>query len=164
MSYIRKHSRVLVLAVCCVALGAGISAIATAGAATSSSGQATSGNAAHRSGASLTRRGRRVRLRRLAARAVSGSVVLHTRQGFANVSFERGRVDAVSGRQLTITEGTRRANYKTVTVTVPAGALVRDQRQPAALSGVKPGQRVLILTAPKRTYVIAHTPRAAATR
>ncbi len=158
MSYIRKHSRGLLLAVCCVAVGAGISAIATAGAATSRSGQA---NAGHRADA---RRGGRAGLRRLAARAVSGSVVLHTRQGFANLSFERGRVDTVNGRQLTITEGTRRASYKTVTLTIPAGAIVRDQRQPATLASVKPGQRVLIVTAPRRTFVIAHTPRAGATR
>ncbi len=164
MSYIRNHSRGLLLAVCCIALGVGISAIATAGAATSSSAQATGAHVGQRGSAGVDRRGRRAGLRRLAARAVSGNVVVHTRQGFANVSFERGRVDTVSGRQLTITEGTRRASYKTVTVTIPAGAIVRDDHQTAALASVKPGQRVLILNAPRRTFVIAHTPRAGATR
>jgi hypothetical protein len=86
---------------------------------------------------------------------------VRTADGFATVTFERGKVDSVSGQQLTITEGTRKATYKTVTVTVPADAVVRDNRQKATLSDVKPGQRVLVLAGPKRTYVIARTPKAA---
>ncbi len=91
---------------------------------------------------------------------VQGSAVVRTADGFANVTFERGKVDSVSGQQLTITEGTPKATYKTVSVTVPAGAVIRDNRQKATLSDVKAGQRVLVLTAPKRTYVIARTPKA----
>ena len=37
MSYIRSHGRLLITAICCVALGAGASAIASAGAASGSS-------------------------------------------------------------------------------------------------------------------------------
>ncbi len=149
MSSIRRHSRLLLVAVCCVAAGAAISAIASAGAATSSgSSSSASHTRAHRGG-----------LRRL-ARAVQGSAVVRTADGFANVTFERGKVDSVSGQQLTITEGTRRASYKTVTVTVPTNAVVRDNRQKASLSNVKAGQRILVLTAPMRTYVIARTPKA----
>ena len=40
---------------------------------------------------------------------------MRTADGFANVTFERGKVDSVSGQQLTITEGTPKASYKTVT-------------------------------------------------
>ncbi|HEY1714418.1 MAG TPA: hypothetical protein VGG07_16065 [Solirubrobacteraceae bacterium] len=151
MSNIRRHSRLLLVAVCCVAAGAAISAIASAGAATSTShsGTSSAGRVRARAGG----------LRRL-ARAVQGTAVVHTASGFANVTFARGKVDAVNGQQLTIAEGTRRATYKTVTVTVPAGAVVRDNRQHATLSDVKAGQRVLVLTAPKRTYVIARTPKA----
>ena len=150
MSSIRRHSRLLLVAVCCVAVGAGVSAIASAGAATgSSSSHAASAHAkAGRGG-----------LRRL-LHAVQGSAVVRTAGGFANVSFERGKVVSVSGRQLTLTEGTPKATYKTVTVTVPANAVVRDNRQTASLSDVKAGQRALVLTAPKRTYVIARTPKA----
>jgi hypothetical protein len=151
MSFIRSHSRLLLVAICCVAAGAGISAIATAGAATSSSSShstAAKHAKAHRGG-----------LRRL-ARAVQGSAVVRTKDGFSTVTFERGKVGSVSGNQLTVIEGTRKATYKTVTVTVPAGALVRDNRQKATLSAVKPGQRVLVLNAPKRTVVIARTPKA----
>ena len=151
MSTIRRHSRLLLVAICCVAAGAAISAIASAGAATSTS----------HSGRSSTGRGR-VRaggLRRL-ARAVQGTAVIRTANGFASMTFARGKVESVNGQQLTIAEGTRRATYKTVTVTVPAGAVVRDNRQQSTLSAVKAGQRVLVLTAPKRTYVIARTPKA----
>ena len=153
MSSIRRHSRLLLVAVCCVAVGAGISAIATAGAATST----TSSHA----GAKHAKAGKGGKggLRRL-LHAVQGSAVVRTADGFANVTFERGKVDSVSGQQLTITEGTAKATYKTVTVTVPGGALVRDNRQKATLSDVKAGQRVLVLTAPKRTYVIARSPKA----
>lgn len=149
MSTIRRHSRLLLVAVCCVALGAGISAIASAGA-------ATSGSSAHT--AATHAKGHRGGLRRL-LHAVQGSAVVRTADGFANVTFQRGKVDSVSGRRLTITEGTAKASYKTVSVTVPAGAVVRDNRQNATLSDVKAGQRVLVFTAPKRTYVIARTPK-----
>jgi hypothetical protein len=152
MSSIRRHSRLLLVAVCCVAVGAGISAIATAGATTSATK-----SSAH-SGAQHVKR-RAGGLRRL-AHAVQGSAVVRTAGGFATVTFERGKVDSVSGQQLTITEGTPKATYKTVTVTVPTNAIVRDNRQKTTLSAVKAGQRVVVLTVPKRTYVIARTPKA----
>ena len=106
MSSIRRHSRLLLVAVCCVAAGAGISAIASAGAATS---------ARHRTPATAhAGKGHRGGLRRL-LHAVQGSAVVRTAGGFANVTFQRGKVDSVSGQQLTITEGTPKASYKTVT-------------------------------------------------
>ena len=149
MSTIRRHSRLLLLAVCCVAVGAGVSAIATAGASTSTGSSNAAKHAKARKGGV-----------RLLARAVQGSAVVRTARGFATATFERGKVDAVSGQRLTITEGTRKAAYKTVTVTVPANAVVRDDRQKTTLSAVKAGQRVLVLTAPQRTYVVARTPKA----
>jgi hypothetical protein len=154
MSSLRKHTRLLLVAVVCVALGAGASAIATAGAASSSS--AKTGAAGGR--AKLARIGG---LRRFAARAVHGDVVVRTKSGFATVTFDRGTVDSVSGQQLAIAEGTKKASYKTVTVTIPAGAVVRDDRHKASLSDVKAGQRVLVLVAPKRTFVMARTPKTA---
>ena len=144
MSSLRKHSRLLLVAVCCVALGAGTSAIASAGAATTSS-------SAHSASARAARLARRDGLRRFAARAVQGSVVVRTQSGFGTVTFNRGKVDSVSGQQLTLTEGTKRANYKTVTLTIPSTAKVRDNRRAASLSDVTPGQRVLVLAAPKQT-------------
>ncbi len=143
MSFIRSHGRLLVVSVCCVALGAGVSAIATAGAAT----QTSTHHRAARGGA----------LRRFAARSVHGSVVVRTRTGFATVTFDRGTVKSVSGQQLILAEGTPKAVYKTVTLTIPTSARVRDNRQKATLSAVKPGQRVVVVQAPKRTIVIART-------
>jgi hypothetical protein len=151
MSHILKHSRLLLVAVCCVVVGAGASVIAGAGAATSTKTKATG----HRS-----HKGKQGGLRRLARRAVHGDVVMHTKAGFRTVTFDRGVVESVSGRQLKITEGTPKATYKTVTLTIPANAAVRDDKQKSSLASVKAGQRVLVVTAPKRTLVIARTPRA----
>jgi hypothetical protein len=158
MTFIRKHSRLLLVATTCVALGAGASAIATAGAASSKRG---SGQSPGRltTPAMPARPRRAERLQRIAARAVHGSVVLHTKRGFVTVTFDRGTVQSVNGNQLTITDGTSSATYKTVTLTIPANARVRDDRRLTTLSGVKAGQRVLVVAAPERTYVIARTPR-----
>src|ERR1700722_15325017 len=82
MTSIRKHSRLLVVAVCCVALGAGVSAIASAGAAT---GGAAKGSAGAKSSAAA-KRARGGGVGRFAARAVSGDVVVRTKTGFATVS------------------------------------------------------------------------------
>lgn len=147
MSRLFTHSRLLIVAVCCVALGAGVSAIASAGAATSSSAKSHAGRAGHHRG-----------LARFGGRAVHGDVVVATKKGFATITFDRGTVESVNGRQLTVKEGTKKTN-KTVTLTIPTGAKVRDNRQPASLSAVKPGQRVMVITGPKRTRVIARTPR-----
>ena len=151
MSYIRNHGRLLLVAVCCVALGAGVSAIATAGASTG--GSATGTSAHHRT------RVWRGALRRFAARAVHGTVVVRTRSGFATVTFDRGTVNSVNGQQLTMTEGTAKATYKTVTLTIPSTARVRDNRQQVTLSDLKAGQRVIVVQAPKQTFVVAHTKR-----
>lgn len=97
-------------------------------------------------------------LRRLARRTVHASLVVATRTGFANVTLDRGKVDSVRGRQLTLIEGTKASSYKTVTLTIPAGARIRDNRQLAAMSAIKPGQRAIVLQAPRRTFVFAHTP------
>ena len=152
MSSIHRHWRLLLVALCCTGAGAGFSAIATAGAASGKPAQT-----AHVAGRGHHRRGG---LTRLARRAVHADVVIHTRSGFVTATLDRGKVDSVSGQQLKLTEGTKRATYKTVTLTIPASARVRDDRQRASLSAVKPGQRVLVLQAPKRTFVIARTPKA----
>jgi hypothetical protein len=150
MSHILKHSRLLLVAVSCVAVGAGASVIAGAGAATGTKTNATG----HRSHS-----GKKGGLRRVARHAVHGDVVVHTKAGFRTVTFDRGVVDSVSGQQLKITEGTPKATYKTVTLTIPANAVVRDDKQKSSLSSVKAGQRVLVVAAPKRTVVIARTAR-----
>lgn len=153
MSLLRRNSRLVMVALSCVALGAGASAIASAGAATGSSSTTAAQGGLH--GVRATG------LRRLSRRTVQGALVVATKQGFVNVTFERGKIDSVSGPQLTITEGTSKMSYKTVTLTIPADARIRDNRQTATMSDLKVGQRVVVLQAPKRTFVIAHTPKAA---
>ena len=148
MKLLRKHLRLIAVAVTCVAVGAGISAIASAGAATSSHPQARKNQAAKRSQAL-----------RAARRAVTGTLVVPTKTGFATVTFERGKVQSVNGQQLTLVEGTPARTYKTVTLTVPANAKVRDNGKASTLSNVTAGQRAIVLQAPKRTFVIARTPR-----
>jgi hypothetical protein len=149
---IAGHARLLAVATACVALGAGAGVIASAGAASSTPSHGSAG--AHQP-AHGPRAARHVRLLR---RAVSGDLVVHTKQGFRTVSLQRGKVDSVSGSRLTLTEGTRKAAYRSVTVTIPSDARVRDNGKRASLSSVTAGQRVLVVRAPRRTFVIARTP------
>jgi hypothetical protein len=155
MSFLRHNSKLVVVALCCLAAGAGASAIAGAGAATGNSSHAQRHlGAAHRGQ-------RAAHLRRLAGHAVQGTVVLATRHGFKTVSFDRGTVVSVSGRQLTLTEGRVRTAKRNVTVTIPSAARVRDNRQAASLSALKAGQRVIVIRLPKQTLVLAHAARTA---
>jgi hypothetical protein len=148
LSFVRNHLKLVALAGSCAAIGAGAGVIANAGAAPTT----TATTPGHRGGG--------LGARRLAARAVHGTVVVATKSGFANVTFDRGFVQSVSGPELTLREGTKTQTYKTVTLTIPANARVRDDRNPATLSALKPGQRALVVQAPNRTVVIARTPAA----
>jgi hypothetical protein len=144
---LRKHWKLGAVAVSCAAIGAGASAIATAGASTTATGAAAkSSRAAHAAGR-----------RALVRRAVAGTVVVATGKGYANVSFNRGVVKSVSGRQLTLADGRAGSSYKNVTVTIPSSSKLRDNRAPASLADVKPGQRATVIQAPRRTWVIART-------
>ncbi|MBV9838350.1 MAG: hypothetical protein JO156_09530, partial [Solirubrobacterales bacterium] len=121
MSFIRTHTKLLLVAASCAILGAGASAIASAGAATGAS-SATPKRAALLAGP-----------RRWAARAVHGELVLATKTGFVTATFDRGAVQSVNGQVLTITEGTKAKTYKTVSLTIPGGAKVRDDGKPGTL-------------------------------
>jgi hypothetical protein len=151
VKFTRSRLTLLAVAASCVALGVGISAITSAGASTSSHS-----SVAHAHSKLLSARGGK-----LLRRTVQGQLVVKTKTGFATVSFERGSVTAVSGQQLTINEGTKKATYKSDTLTIPSAAKVRVNRQLSSMSAVKPGMRVIVLTLPKRTVVIAHTPKTA---
>ena len=148
MRVMRKHMKLIVVAASCAAIGAAASAIASAGAASSSS-------TAQNAGSTHARHLRRVAL----GRAVHGDLIVATKTGFATATFDRGFVQSVSGQQLTLREGTKTRTYKTVTLTIPANARVRDNRQSATLADLKPGQHVLVFEGPKRTLVIAHDVR-----
>jgi GTPase involved in cell partitioning and DNA repair len=97
----------------------------------------------------------------LARGAVHGELVVPNGTGFATVTFDRGTVKSVSGNTLTVTDGTRTKTYKDVTLTIPAGAAVRNNGATASLSDLKAGERVVVVQGPKHTWVIARTPRSA---
>jgi hypothetical protein len=142
MNLIRRNLKLIAVAATCAGIGAGVSAIASAGAATSQPKSA-------RPAVGL----------RAVRRAVSGDLVVATKTGFATVTFERGIVTSVSGQQLRLAEGTRARTYQTVTLTIPANAKVRDNGKSTTLANVAVGQRALVVQGPKLTHVIAHTPR-----
>jgi hypothetical protein len=133
----------------CAAIGAGAGILGTSAAAPSSS--PTAKHHHHRLG--------------LLARAVHADAVVPTKGGqFVQVTLDRGTVQSVSGQQLTISEGTKKHSYKTVTLTIPANAKVRDNKQTAQLSDLKAGQRVVVVQGPKNARVVARTPKATAAK
>lgn len=154
MRLIKRHYRLVALAAACVALGAGVSAITSAGAATrASSGSTTAAGATgtnHRPGLA----------RRILGAAVQGDLVVPSKAGFVTLTLNRGVVQSTpSGNQLTITERTKKAVYKTVTLTIPADARVRSNGHKATLGQLTAGERVTVMTTPSRSWVIARTPR-----
>jgi hypothetical protein len=86
---------------------------------------------------------------------VHADAVVPTKDGrVVTVTIDRGIVQSVSGDQLTLKEGTRKATYKTVTLTIPSNAVVRVNRKAAKLSDVKSGQRAIVIQGPKHTRVV----------
>jgi hypothetical protein len=162
MSPISIRSRALAVGVLCAAGGVGAGAVASATASTSHSSTPTAQHAGAKP-AKAHQHARMRALRKVARHSVSGDVVVDTKQGFKTISFERGTVDSVSGDQMTITEGGAKASQRQETVTVPSTVHVRDNGKKASMSSVSAGQRVLVLTLPKRTVVVARTPKHAAT-
>ena len=148
MRFLHRHIKLIAVGLACAAAGAGASAVAVAGASTGAAGKTGTGTKAQR----------RLGPRTLIRRTVQADLVVATRKGFVHVEVARGQVKSVSGDQLTLVEGTRKASYQTVTLTLPADTRVRDDHQKSTLSAVKAGQRALVIQAPSRALVIAHTP------
>jgi hypothetical protein len=141
MSFIRRHLKLIAVAASCTAIGAGASVIASAGAASTS----TSAKPAHP----------RLAVRHAIRGMVHAEAVVPTDSGFTTVTIDRGFAQSVSGQQLTLKEGTKTATYKTVTLSIPADAIVRDNHQDAQLGDIKAGQHVLVVRGPQQTIVIA---------
>jgi hypothetical protein len=89
---------------------------------------------------------------------VHADVVVATKTGFATATFDRGFVDSVSGQQLTLREGIGARTYKTLTLTIPTNATVRNDGANAGLDSLRQGERVLVWQGPKRTAVVARAP------
>lgn len=83
----------------------------------------------------------------------SDTVVPNQKGGFDTITMDRGTYSSLSGDQLTITEGTKTATYKTVTLTIPANATVRRNDQTAHLSDIKSGDTVMVAQTPQGTVV-----------
>ena len=89
-------------------------------------------------------------------RAVHLEAVVPGRQGgLVTLIVDRGFVQSVDGSQLTLREGTRRATDRTLTLTIPANAVVRVNGALATLPAVHAGQHVAVLQGTPRVHVIA---------
>ena len=85
----------------------------------------------------------------------SEAVVPNEKGGFDTVTMDRGTFSSLSGQQLTITEGTKSATYKTVTLTIPSDATVYRNGEKAALSDIKSGDTVTVMQSRSGTVVNA---------
>jgi hypothetical protein len=140
------------VAVAGAAVGIGASALGTAGA-----------DSAKRPGRGAGDRGAFVRHGHPGRRALRGAVhaeaVIPSGGRFVTVTLDRGFVQKVEGNDLTLREGTKSLTYKTVTLTIPANARVREDRKTAHLSDLEVGEHVLVVQGPDRTLVRArHVP------
>jgi len=147
---VHKHAKVLAVGVSCAGLAAGAGAIATAGAATTHSG---SHARAHARAAAVRRLG--MHGQPSGPPAVHGQLVVPTKTGFATVTFDRGTIKSVSGQQLVVTEGTPKSTYQTVTLTIPADAVVKLDGKSAALDSLPTGDHVMVVQGPNKTCVLA---------
>ncbi|MDQ6915302.1 MAG: hypothetical protein M3155_05750 [Actinomycetota bacterium] len=134
------------------AVGFGVSALGTAGADTAK--RPGHRAAAHRGAFAGP-------ARRALGGAVHAEAVIPVNGRFATVTLDRGFIQKVDGNDLTIREGTKTLTYRTVTLTIPANARVRDDRKAAKLSDLVVGEHVLVVQGPNRTLVRArHKPGA----
>jgi hypothetical protein len=87
---------------------------------------------------------------------VHAEVVVARRDGsFPTITLDRGTISGVDGSTIHLREGTRRALYKTVDLTLPANAVVRVNGHRGSVSDLKAGMRAAVAQLPKRTVVRA---------
>lgn len=75
--------------------------------------------------------------------------------GFDTIVEDAGTFASLSGRSLTITEGTDTTKYKDVTLTIPADAKVVRNFKDAQLSDLAAGDHVRVVQGPKGWFVMA---------
>jgi hypothetical protein len=89
-------------------------------------------------------------------RVVHAELVVARRDGtFPTITIDRGSITGVDGSTLHLREGTAKATYKTVDLTLPADAIVRVDGHRASLSDLHAGMRAAVAQLPKRTVVRA---------
>lgn len=135
----------------CVALGVGASTLINASASPSTKAVAAR-TTVQKHAANKHRKGHANLLRR----ATHATLTVPTKDGFKDITLDRGTLRAIDGDKLTIDESTKKLAGTTVTITVPAGAKVRVNRTAATLSDLKAGQRVVVAHLPKQTVVRAN--------
>jgi hypothetical protein len=110
---------------------------------------------AHRGASVIFRAGGPIR--ELGGPPVHSEMVIPTKSGddFETVTQDSGKVKSVSGDQLTITEGTEQATYKTVTLDVPSDAKVIRKGEKADLGDLQQGDQVHVSQSPENTFVFA---------
>ena len=88
---------------------------------------------------------------------VHSEMVVPTKSGddFETLTQDSGKLQSVSGSQLTITEGTETATYKTVTLDVPSDAKVIRNGKQADLSDLQQGDQVHVSQSPQNSFVFA---------
>jgi hypothetical protein len=86
----------------------------------------------------------------------SENVLPNKKGAFDTLTMDRGSFSSLSGEKLTITEGTKTATYKTLTLTIPSGASVTRNGVAAKLSDLKSGDTVMVAQSPQGTDVAAH--------
>jgi hypothetical protein len=145
--------KLIAVSTSCVALGVGASTLINASAAPSTKAAGTAALKTHAA------KGHGKGHAGLFRRAVHATLTVATKDGFKEVTIDRGTLTAVNGDTLTINESTKKLAGKTVTIVVPTGAKVRVNRAAAALGDLKAGQRVVVAHLPKQTVVRAHDKR-----
>jgi hypothetical protein len=88
---------------------------------------------------------------------VHSELVVPTKDGkdFETVTQDDGKVQSVSGDQLTITEGTEEATYKTVTLDIPSDAKVVRNGKEVDLSDLQAGDQAHVSQSPEGSFVFA---------
>jgi hypothetical protein len=88
---------------------------------------------------------------------VHSEMVVPTKSGddFETITQDSGKVESVSGDQVTITEGTDEATYKTATLDIPSDATVIRNGKKAELGDLQDGDQVHVSQSPEKTFVYA---------
>jgi hypothetical protein len=73
---------------------------------------------------------------------------------FDTVTTDSGTVQSVSGQELTIVEGTKTLTYKTVTLTIPAGATVHRDGKSAQLGELQKGDHAIVRADSNGTTIV----------
>ena len=137
-----------------VRLGAVIGLCALAGAAAGIAGSAAAPSSKAKKGNS-TRRADHPRGFHGPAVHANAVVLNKAGSGFITVTEDNGKVKAVSGDQLTITEGVGNVTYKDVTLTIPSNATIARNFAKAQLSALKAGDFVHVSQSSDGTFVLA---------